>query len=114
MKLERVDSTPVAVPRLVACGVLAGLTLACAPDEAPEPAAAPPPTSVLFTGATVIDGSGDAVSGMDVVDVLYSGYGKNSGGGLRRGDQTPIVTHGNLHLDRDYPLLDHLIRATQR
>ena len=66
MKLERVDSTPVAVPRLVACGVLAGLTLACAPDEAPEPAAAPPPTSVLFTGATVIDGSGAAAFTADV------------------------------------------------
>ena len=66
MKLERVDSTPAAVPRLVACGVLAGLTLACAPDDAPEAAAAPPTTSVLFTGAIVIDGSGEAAFTADV------------------------------------------------
>ena len=57
---------------------------------------------------------GEIVSGMEVVDALYSGYGENSGGGLRRGDQTRIVTEGNLHLDREYPLLDRLIRAVRR
>ena len=58
---------------------------------------------------------GEIISGMEVVDALYSsGYGENSGGGLRRGDQTRIVAHGNLHLDREYPLLDHLIRAVRR
>lgn len=66
MKLERVDSMPAAVPRLVACGVLVGMTLACAPDDAPEADAVPPPTSVLFTGATVIDGSGEAAFTADV------------------------------------------------
>ena len=57
---------------------------------------------------------GEVVSGMGVVDALYSGYGEDSGGGLRRGDQTRIVAEGNLHLDREYPLLDRLIRVVAR
>ena len=57
---------------------------------------------------------GEVVSGMDVVDALYSGYGEESGGGLRRGDQSRIVAEGNTYLDREYPLLDHLIRAVAR
>lgn len=57
---------------------------------------------------------GEVVSGMEVVDALYSGYGENSGGGLRRGDQSRIVVEGNTYLDREYPLLDRLIRATPR
>lgn len=84
MKLERVDSTPAAVPRLVACGVLAGLTLACAPEDAPEADAAPPPTSVLFTGATVIDGSGAAAFTADVAvegdRITYVGDAGAAGG----------------------------------
>jgi homoserine O-acetyltransferase len=56
---------------------------------------------------------GEVVSGMEVVDALYSGYGENSGGGLRRGDQSRIVTAGNTHLDREYPDLDRLIRAVR-
>ena len=73
MKLERVESTPTAaslrrrVPWLAtAGGVLAVLTLACGPDAADAPGDAPPPTSVLFTGATVIDGSGEASFVADV------------------------------------------------
>lgn len=54
---------------------------------------------------------GEVISGMEVVDALYSGYGENSGGGLRRGDQRRIVAQGNLRLDREYPLLDRLLRA---
>ena len=57
---------------------------------------------------------GEVVSGMDVVEALYSGYGEDSGGGLRRGDQSRIVASGNTHLDREYPLLDHLIQSTRR
>ncbi|MDE2719253.1 peptidylprolyl isomerase [Candidatus Palauibacter polyketidifaciens] len=57
---------------------------------------------------------GEVVSGMEVVDALYSGYGEDSGGGLRRGDQTRIVAQGNTYLDREYPLLDRLIRASRR
>ena len=55
---------------------------------------------------------GRVVEGMDVVDRIYSGYGENSGGGVRRGDQSPIVAEGNAYLDREFPLLDRLIRAT--
>ncbi len=57
---------------------------------------------------------GEVVRGMEVVDALYSGYGENSGGGLRRGDQSRIVAEGNTYLDREYPLLDRLIRAARR
>lgn len=54
---------------------------------------------------------GRVVEGMDVVDGIYSGYGENSGGGVRRGDQSAIVAGGNAYLDREFPLLDRLIRA---
>jgi homoserine O-acetyltransferase len=55
---------------------------------------------------------GRIVEGMDVVDRLYGGYGENAGGGLRRGDQSKIYAEGNAHLDRDFPELDRLVRAT--
>jgi len=54
---------------------------------------------------------GEVVAGMDVVDSLYSGYGETSGGGLRRGDQSRIVAAGNAYLDREFPLLDRIVRA---
>lgn len=54
---------------------------------------------------------GKVVSSMSAVNELYSGYGENSGGGLRRGDQSNIVRAGNVYLDREFPLLDHLERA---
>ena len=57
---------------------------------------------------------GEVVSGMEVVDALYSGYGENSGGGLRRGDQSRIVAEGNTYLDREYPPFDRLISVTRR
>jgi cyclophilin family peptidyl-prolyl cis-trans isomerase len=55
---------------------------------------------------------GEVIEGMDVVDQIYSGYGEDSGGGVRRGDQSRIVAEGNAYLDAEFPLLDHLIRAT--
>jgi homoserine O-acetyltransferase len=54
---------------------------------------------------------GRVVEGMDVVDQLYSGYGENAGGGVRAGNQGPIEEGGNAWLDREFPLLDHIIRA---
>ena len=57
---------------------------------------------------------GEVVRGMEVVDALYSGYGEDSGGGVRRGDQSRIVAEGNTYLDREYPLLDRLLQARRR
>ena len=49
---------------------------------------------------------------MDVVDSLYSGYGENSGGGIRAGKQAPLFEEGNAFLDRQFPMLDRLVRAS--
>jgi len=54
---------------------------------------------------------GRVVDGMDVVDRIYGGYGENAGGGMRAGKQARMMAEGNAHLDRDYPMLDRLIRA---
>ncbi|HEY4378829.1 MAG TPA: peptidylprolyl isomerase [Acidobacteriaceae bacterium] len=54
---------------------------------------------------------GEVVEGMDVVDRLYSGYGENSGGGMRAGHQDAMFEGGNAYMDREYPKLDKLIRA---
>lgn len=55
---------------------------------------------------------GRVVAGMDVVDKLNSEYAENSGGGMRRGQQQRLLTEGNAWLDREFPRLDRLIRAT--
>lgn len=53
------------------------------------------------------------VEGMEsVVDSIYSGYGEDSGGGVRRGDQSRIVSEGNVYLDAEFPELDRLMRVT--
>jgi kynurenine formamidase/cyclophilin family peptidyl-prolyl cis-trans isomerase len=55
---------------------------------------------------------GRVIDGMEsVVDSIYSGYGEESGGGVRNGDQSRIVAEGNAYLDRDFPRLDRLLRA---
>ena len=56
---------------------------------------------------------GRVVEGMEeVVDSIYSGYGEESGGGVRAGNQGRLVAEGNAYLDADFPELDRLIRAT--
>jgi peptidyl-prolyl cis-trans isomerase A (cyclophilin A) len=55
---------------------------------------------------------GKVVEGMDVVEKLYSGYGEHSGGGMRAGHQDEMFEGGNAYLDREFPKLDKLIRAT--
>jgi cyclophilin family peptidyl-prolyl cis-trans isomerase len=55
---------------------------------------------------------GRVAEGMDVVDRLYEGYGESAGGGMRGGKQGRIFAEGNPHLDRDFPKLDKLIRAS--
>jgi hypothetical protein len=48
---------------------------------------------------------------MDVIDNLYSGYAETSGGGMRAGHQDKLFEEGNRYLDREFPLLDKLIRC---
>lgn len=55
---------------------------------------------------------GTVVEGMAVIDSLYSGYGENSGSGVRQGRQGPLANGGNAYVDREYPLLDRLKRVT--
>ncbi|HLX45072.1 MAG TPA: peptidylprolyl isomerase [Bryobacteraceae bacterium] len=54
---------------------------------------------------------GKVVERMDVVEKLYSGYGENSGGGMRAGKQDRMFLEGNAFLDGQFPKLDKLIRA---
>jgi cyclophilin family peptidyl-prolyl cis-trans isomerase len=54
---------------------------------------------------------GTVISGMDVLDRLYSGYGEESGSGVRQRRQGRIVEGGNAYLDQAFPLLDRLIHA---
>jgi cyclophilin family peptidyl-prolyl cis-trans isomerase len=54
---------------------------------------------------------GRIVSGMDVVDRLYAGYGEGAGGGMRGGRQGKMLAGGNAYLDASFPKLDHLVRA---
>jgi peptidyl-prolyl cis-trans isomerase A (cyclophilin A) len=54
---------------------------------------------------------GKVVSGMDVVDALYGGYGE----GAPRGDgpdQGRVQTQGNAYLEKAYPKLDYVKTAT--
>ena len=52
---------------------------------------------------------GEVVEGMDtVVDSIFGGYGDESGGGVRRGNQAPLVEGGNAYIDRSFPGLDHV------
>lgn len=55
---------------------------------------------------------GRVIEGMDVVDRFYAGYGESAGGGMRGGKQQPLMEGGNAYLDRAYPLLDRIVRAT--
>lgn len=54
---------------------------------------------------------GLVVSGMEVVDRLYSGYGEGSGGGMRAGGQDGMFAEGNAWLDARYPLLDRVVKV---
>ncbi|HSA55966.1 MAG TPA: alpha/beta fold hydrolase [Gemmatimonadaceae bacterium] len=55
---------------------------------------------------------GRVIEGMDVLDRLYGGYGEESGGGVRQGRQGPLHEGGNVFMDRAYPRLDRILRAT--
>ena len=77
-------------------------------------------TTQLFINLTDnsrLDGEGFApigtiVEGMEVADRLYAGYAEDPGGGMRGGKQGKMFAQGNAYLDREFPLLDRLTRAT--
>ena len=50
---------------------------------------------------------GQVVDGMDVVDMLYSGYGRNNVPNQQR-----ITAEGNTYLKAEYPKLDYIKTAT--
>jgi peptidyl-prolyl cis-trans isomerase A (cyclophilin A) len=50
---------------------------------------------------------GQVVEGMDVVDMLYTGYGRQN-----VPDQTRITNEGNAYLTKEYPKLDYVKTAT--
>lgn len=50
---------------------------------------------------------GKVVTGMDVVDKLYSGYGRNN-----VPNQGEIIAKGNAYLKAEYPKLDYIKKAT--
>jgi peptidyl-prolyl cis-trans isomerase A (cyclophilin A) len=54
---------------------------------------------------------GRVIEGMDVVDSLYAGYGEGAPNG-RGPTQRAIQTRGNAYLDRDFPKLDFIKKAT--
>jgi peptidyl-prolyl cis-trans isomerase A (cyclophilin A) len=54
---------------------------------------------------------GRVVEGMEVVDRLYTGYGEGAPNG-RGPSQGQILAEGNVYLQRDFPELDYIERAT--
>ncbi|HUH13508.1 MAG TPA: peptidylprolyl isomerase [Longimicrobiales bacterium] len=53
---------------------------------------------------------GRVVEGMEVVDRLFAGYGE--GAPMGRGpDQQRIMREGDAYLEREFPSLDHIVRA---
>lgn len=71
---------------------------------------------ISFGDNSRLDGMGFApfgkiISGMDVVDKLYSGYGEGAPNG-RGPDQNRIQTEGNAYLTQSFPRLDHVTKAS--
>lgn len=65
---------------------------------------------INYRDNTPLDGQGFApfgqvIEGMAVVDKLFSGYGETPNQGM-------ITAQGKVYLDRDFPSLDRIIRAT--
>jgi cyclophilin family peptidyl-prolyl cis-trans isomerase len=54
---------------------------------------------------------GEVERGMDVADALYADYAEAAGGGIRAGRQDPVFEGGNEYLQKNFPLLDYIIRA---
>ncbi|MGH7462113.1 MAG: peptidylprolyl isomerase [Longimicrobiales bacterium] len=54
---------------------------------------------------------GEVVEGMSVADSLYSEYGERPPKG-QGPDPVRLVREGNVYLDRDFPTLDSIVRAS--
>ncbi len=54
---------------------------------------------------------GQVVSGMDVVDALYSGYGEGAPRGAGP-EQSRLQSEGNAYLNKEFPKLDYIKTAT--
>jgi cyclophilin family peptidyl-prolyl cis-trans isomerase len=52
------------------------------------------------------------VEGMDVADKLYAEYDERAGGGIRGGQQGPLFEQGNAYLEKNFPRLDAIKKAT--
>jgi peptidyl-prolyl cis-trans isomerase A (cyclophilin A) len=55
---------------------------------------------------------GKIIEGMEVAEALNAEYGESSGGGIRGGKQAPLFAMGNAYLQKNFPRLDYLKRAT--
>jgi cyclophilin family peptidyl-prolyl cis-trans isomerase len=55
---------------------------------------------------------GRVVEGIDFADALYADYGDEAGGGIRGGKQDALFNEGNAWLERNFPKLDAIRRAT--
>ncbi len=71
---------------------------------------------INFKDNAGLDGQGFApfgqiVSGMDVVDKLHAGYGEGAPNG-RGPEQGRVQAEGNAYLQKDFPQLDFVKKAT--
>jgi peptidyl-prolyl cis-trans isomerase A (cyclophilin A) len=71
---------------------------------------------INFGNNAGLDGQGFApfgqlVTGMDVVDKLYAEYGEGAPGG-RGPEQMRVQSEGNAYLNKDFPKLDFIKKAT--
>jgi len=55
---------------------------------------------------------GRVIEGMDVADKLNAEYGERTGGGIRGGQQGPLFEGGNVYLEKNFPRLDAIKKAT--
>ena len=55
---------------------------------------------------------GQVVSGIDVVDKIYSGYGESQDGGGKGPRQSLLEQQGNPYLAKEFPRLDYIKAAT--
>lgn len=55
---------------------------------------------------------GRVVEGMDIALALNAEYGEKSGSGIRAGHQDRLFAEGNTYLDKKFPRLDRIERAT--